>query len=348
MSKNGTHEGNSEEALYLALDEAWTALDEGDLDGAREAGRNAARLAPEHSEVVTLEGAIAAVGGDPEAALIAFSRASALDPDNPTPLIHAAEVSLYSLGMAEDAAEFAARALEIVDDEVELIEAVLIRVEALIATEGDLEEARETLLELESCALDEPVTRIRVASLFLDLSDFDAADRHYRTLLNDEETSSDGHYGIGLVCDARSDKAGMIGAWQQVRQLDLTAPRPEWHLSEDEFQEVAERAMAELPQEVIERLENVPILIEDAPSEELVADGVDPRILGLFSGVPMSEKTTDGGTAGVDTIHLFQRNIERVADSLDELEDEIRTTVLHETAHFFGLDDDDLDEMGLG
>ena len=49
----------------------------------------------------------------------------------------------------------------------------------------------------------------------------------------------------------------------------------------------------------------------------------------------------------ITTIHLFKRNLERIAGDLDELAEEVRITVLHETAHYFGLDDEDLERLGL-
>mgnify|MGYP001602101261 FL=1 len=65
--------------------------------------------------------------------------------------------------------------------------------------------------------------------------------------------------------------------------------------------------------------------------------------------MPYPEKSSvTGAIPHLDAIHLYQRNIERVCRSRDEVASEIRTTVLHETGHFFGLSEEDLEEMGLG
>ena len=89
----------------------------------------------------------------------------------------------------------------------------------------------------------------------------------------------------------------------------------------------------------------MPILIDDAPSEALIGDGLDPRLLGLFQGTPMSE---DGGLAPtVTNILLFRGNLARACRDAEHLAEEIRITVLHETAHYFGLDEDDLEALGL-
>jgi predicted Zn-dependent protease with MMP-like domain len=75
-----------------------------------------------------------------------------------------------------------------------------------------------------------------------------------------------------------------------------------------------------------------------------VQDGLDPRLLGLFSGPSM----TEGGDApSLQQITLYARNLERAAATIEDLEEEVRITLLHETGHFFGLDEDGLAELGL-
>ncbi|MBP8811944.1 MAG: metallopeptidase family protein, partial [Kofleriaceae bacterium] len=103
-----------------------------------------------------------------------------------------------------------------------------------------------------------------------------------------------------------------------------------------------------LPEEVQAKLTNVPILIDDLPSDHLVEDGIDPRLLGVFEGTPMPEESAVGGAPTVTSIHLFRKNLERAGGGDPEaIADEVRTTVLHETAHYFGLDDDELEKLGL-
>lgn len=103
--------------------------------------------------------------------------------------------------------------------------------------------------------------------------------------------------------------------------------------------------LAELPPQIRERLQRVPILIDTLPSEALVADGLDPRLLGVFQGTPMPD---DGSSVPTITnIVLFRTNLERFASDEEDLAAEIRITVLHETAHYFGLDEDDLERLGL-
>src|SRR3569623_1213079 len=93
------------------------------------------------------------------------------------------------------------------------------------------------------------------------------------------------------------------------------------------------------------QLERAPILIDAYPTAHLIDEGLDPRMLGVFSGTPMTEGGASAPT--VTNIRLFKTNLERTALDLDHLADEIRITVLHETAHYFGLDEADLERIGL-
>ncbi|MCC6877582.1 MAG: metallopeptidase family protein, partial [Sandaracinaceae bacterium] len=103
----------------------------------------------------------------------------------------------------------------------------------------------------------------------------------------------------------------------------------------------------ELPAEVHAHLRNVPLFVEDAPSEALIREGVDPRLLGLFTGTPLPDKTIGSSPSAPDAAYVFARNLENVCESRAAMLEEIRVTVLHETAHFFGLDDEQLAELGL-
>jgi predicted Zn-dependent protease with MMP-like domain len=135
----------------------------------------------------------------------------------------------------------------------------------------------------------------------------------------------------------------MIAVWKKVRALDAAAPAPDVSISEDEVERIASAALDLLPAEVKDKLANVPIMIDELPSDALVDEGTDPRLLGLFQGTPMA----DDLAPVVTTILLFKRNLERVSIDLDQLADEITITVLHETAHYFGLEEADLERIGL-
>lgn len=158
---------------------------------------------------------------------------------------------------------------------------------------------------------------------------------------------ADARYLLGRALGAGGDRDGMTVEWGRVLGLDAVAARPRPLLSAEEFESVAQAALDELPRELLDELRGVAIMIDDRPSPEMVADGIDPRILGLYHGVPLNRRSASFGAPYADTIHLFRANLERAFGTRAALVEHIRVTVLHETAHFFGYSEGQLRSMGL-
>jgi predicted Zn-dependent protease with MMP-like domain len=158
---------------------------------------------------------------------------------------------------------------------------------------------------------------------------------------------ADARYLLGHALGAAGERQGVIVEWSAVLRLDASADSPNPLLSPEEFASVAEAALAELPPEHRQRLANVAVLIAERPSPEMVAGGIDPRILGLYHGVPLAARSVSFGAPYADTIHLFRANLERVTLTRAALVARIRVVVLHETAHFFGFSEAQLRHMGL-
>jgi len=115
------------------------------------------------------------------------------------------------------------------------------------------------------------------------------------------------------------------------------------------FEELINDAIRQLPREFQEKLTNVVIIVEDYPSEELIERmNVPPgdTLFGLYEGVPLTERGFFAEPLYPDRILIFQRAIEDECDSLEEIKDELKITLVHEIAHFFGMDDDYLEEIG--
>jgi predicted Zn-dependent protease with MMP-like domain len=160
---------------------------------------------------------------------------------------------------------------------------------------------------------------------------------------------ADVRYALGRALGASGDRDAMAAEWVAVLRLDASAVAASGEplMALEDFEAVAEAALAELPQELLDRLNAVAILIADRPSPEMVADGLDPRVLGLYHGVPLTKRSVSFGAPWADTIHLFRANLERVSPTQAALLERIRVVVLHETAHFFGYSEAQLRSMGL-
>ncbi len=106
------------------------------------------------------------------------------------------------------------------------------------------------------------------------------------------------------------------------------------------FEDHVRAALDELPAELADALLNIAVVIEDEHPD-------DPDLFGLYHGVPLPERGDMGGQLP-DKISIYRTPLEETFRDADELRDEIRTTVLHELAHYFGLDEDRIAELGYG
>lgn len=333
------------ERMLGDVERGFQALEEGRFADAESALHAAQRVDRKHVDVITLAAALADATGDADDALENYTQLSKLQPDDPMPRICIARIQLRDLGDADAALDTLEQAFELIDEEADLVEAIFVKTEALIARE-ELEAARTTLAELASSAIDDSELALDAAELALSAEDIAAAQKWAEAAIEiDPEAEPDALHLLGRVHELAGDRKAQIAAWQKVRALDLKTPPGELTISDDEIERIALAALAELPDNVREKLQKVPILIDTVPSEEIVGDGFDPRALGLFQGTPMP----DDGSAlpAVTSILLFKTNLERYAQDADHLAEEIRITVLHETAHYFGLDEDDLAAIGL-
>ena len=108
----------------------------------------------------------------------------------------------------------------------------------------------------------------------------------------------------------------------------------------DEFEAVVDRTLEQLPEWVIEQIDNLHVVVEDRPSPEL------GDVLGVYDGVSLQERSGDYWGALPDRIVIFRQPHMELDLAPPELEDEIRRTVLHEIAHHIGIDDKRLTELG--
>lgn len=112
-------------------------------------------------------------------------------------------------------------------------------------------------------------------------------------------------------------------------------------MTDGAFEQMVAEALDSLPPWVSERLENVEVLVEDEPPQD------EPDLLGVYEGVPLTERGLDYTGVLPDRVTLFRSTIEAEAgDDGEELKRVIRDTVTHEMAHFFGISDERLHELG--
>ena len=117
-----------------------------------------------------------------------------------------------------------------------------------------------------------------------------------------------------------------------------------------EIRKEVARAIDRLPRRFREQLRNVEFVVEKRPAAALlVAEGLDPRrdtLFGIYQGVPLPERSAFDPPLLPDKITIFSEPLLESFPDLEQLRAQIRCTVLHEIAHYFGMDEEELEELG--
>jgi predicted Zn-dependent protease with MMP-like domain len=256
------------------------------------------------------------------------------------------------------------------------------RLQELLA-EGELEAARTSLDALLRRRPEHPDLRIEDATLKLEegeprqaLAALEGAERSadparyfylraaaLHELSRFAEAEADAlrsvaiHSGYAMAHDLLSrtrdhlgDDSGSVEEAEAAHALDPEDFPLPLEVSDEKFDAMVEKAVAELPEKVRERLRDVPILVQPLPSREMLADEnppLTPDLLGLFVGRHVFAQLPTAVPTAPGAIFLFRRNLLRSSTDLDELAREIRVTVQHEVGHLLGLDEDELEDWGL-
>lgn len=122
-------------------------------------------------------------------------------------------------------------------------------------------------------------------------------------------------------------------------------------LTENEFEELVVAALDTLPDDLLQLMNNIDVTVERSPSRQQMRQvGLrSGSLLGLYEGIPLTVRSSSSYSLVVpDKITIFQRPIERICSSHEEIVDQVRKTVIHEVAHHFGIGEERLRELGWG
>ena len=121
-------------------------------------------------------------------------------------------------------------------------------------------------------------------------------------------------------------------------------------MDKDEIRKEVAHVLDKLPRQFRKQLHNVEVVVDEWPGEELFLDaGLDPEqdtLYGLYQGIPLPDRSSIYPPILPDKITIFSEPLLRDFPDPDELREQIRITVLHEIAHYFGFDDDEIDKLG--
>jgi len=120
-------------------------------------------------------------------------------------------------------------------------------------------------------------------------------------------------------------------------------------LNEREFDRIVKAALMRIPEEIRRHLENILISVQKRPSPELLEEmgfTDEQDLLGVFQGTSHVERSITSPPLFPDTIFLFQEPLENMCETVEELEEEIEITIVHEVAHALGMTEERLAELG--
>jgi predicted Zn-dependent protease with MMP-like domain len=119
-------------------------------------------------------------------------------------------------------------------------------------------------------------------------------------------------------------------------------------MTRERFEKLVEQALAEIPRRFRKEMRNVAVVVEDEPSAELLADmDIEPgdSLFGLYHGTPLPERSWGFGNNLPDKISIYQKPTEEACDTEDDVRDCIAETVIHEFGHYFGMSEEEIEEI---
>ena len=217
---------------------------------------------------------------------------------------------------------------------------------------GDLVDAAQAY---RSAALSRPDHASSWASLALtsfELLDFDEARRAVGRSVRENPRNPEAWWVRSLIQEWKGDLAGAQRSLAHAQWLDPVGfPMPP-SLTDEEVERLVAQAIQELHPDLRELLANVPIILDEIPSIDILLQYHPPasplELLGCFTGPSVMEKSTDDPWSQIPaTIVLFRRNICRISSDRSELVKQLKITLFHEIGHLLGLDEADLEARNL-
>lgn len=343
----------------LPLEVAQEAYDNGEYEKALSCAAQAAALTPgdvvAHTERANALGQLKRM----DEAALAYARALAIDPDSLDALAGAAHfyivVQPSSRDMDELGSNYAERGFDLArqqkDEEFSLHFA---RLSAMGFNDiGQSEDALDRADWVLAREKNDPEALYERALALFELSRFKDARAVFTKLLNDKERAAWAHHHLGLILEREGKDTEADQHFVKARELDPDAfPEPVL-ISADEFKKQMKDTIAALPEDMRKDLKGIRVAMEDLPKDEdLNGDPpLSPTILGLFRGTPLSEDCVPEPGAKPNepcrSIAIYRKNLARAVTTRDELNEQIRVTLLHEIGHLRGEDDSELAARGL-
>lgn len=212
----------------------------------------------------------------------------------------------------------------------------------------------EALEQLESAEgrVDNPNVHVYyLASTMLELARFEESEALFRRVMEQEEDKSPVEYGLAQVLEHLGRYGEAEELYEEAHRTDPESYPLPTRMQREAFERVVREAADSLPDELLVHLKDVPIVVQDLPERDVLqeenGEAITPSVLGLFVGRSLRDPTIYASPDLPPTIFIYQRNLERLCQTREELIHEIHLTLFHELGHYLGLEEDELEARGL-
>ncbi len=213
---------------------------------------------------------------------------------------------------------------------------------------GDYEQAYRAYHKVMTNEPDRQDARVAVGVALYHLGRFGASQNLLEMASLDDPEDAETWYYLGLLALRRGQRDLAMIHFESAHELENNRFYVPVEIPPEEIVALVEAMVEEIPEPLRQPLQNVPIIVEDHPSEAMLYGGdppMDPLLLGIFDGIPLTEP--QDLVTSPTRIVLYLENIWLLGYSREVLEEELWVTLKHEIGHYFGLNEDELAERGL-
>jgi predicted Zn-dependent protease with MMP-like domain len=213
----------------------------------------------------------------------------------------------------------------------------------------------EALEHLQSCEgqVEDPVVhRFYLASALYENLRVEEAEKIFLEVIEEEPDAAPPYYGLAQCLEFTRRYTEAEEKYEKAHEMDEEGFPLPTRMKREAFERVVHEAAGHLPEDIREHLKQIPIVVEDLPTREILLsesdeEPVTPSVLGLFVGQSLKDRSVFNPVTLPATIFVYQRNLERFCQTREELIHEIRLTLYHELGHYLGLSEEELEERGL-
>jgi Flp pilus assembly protein TadD len=312
------------------LDRGWDLVSRGDFEGALLSAEKSLELDSESPEAHNLIGYIHQSEGRAEDALEHYRQALAIDDTYVEAMLNAAEVLIHGMQDYEPGLKLVDEALELVEGDDELGDAMLLKFDALLSQQ-DKEGAARVAAALPEGPFEAPHLDFMIGRAKFEVGDLEGAEKHLEAAVQRDPKSPDCFYYQGLLREARGDVRSATVSFLMAREAEAALPSPPWAVPAPQFERRVKEALRKMRPELLAVIEDALVVVADLPGAEVVAEGVDPHVGVLIDdlkdedGKPLTNPDQPAHRAG--RVFVYQRNIERSAHAALDLDDEIVRTL---------------------